>query len=272
MRSIISAVVVGSFVTVNVTAGDEISVVPEVKPLPTLRELEADRPDATESPRTVDAGYFQIESSVVGYSRDQNDGVKFEAWTWGETNLKYGLNDSMDLQLVIAPYVHETTRDCGQKEVNEGFGDLTLRLKWNMWGNDEGDTAFAVFPYVKIPTGTDVSNDKWEGGIIFPWAMNLSESVGIGIQAEFAHVWDEEDRDYDIDFLHTAVVGLDVTDQMGVYLEYLGVAGDRAYEAYASGGVTWAFSDLFQWDAGLVLGINDDAEDLNTFTGFTVKF
>ena len=26
-----------------------------------LRDLEADRPDATESPRTVDAGYFQID-------------------------------------------------------------------------------------------------------------------------------------------------------------------------------------------------------------------
>ena len=38
------------------------------------------------------------------------------------------------------------------------------------------------------------------------------------------------------------------------------------------GGVTWAFTDHFQWDAGIVVGLNDDAEDLNTFTGFTVKF
>ena len=237
-----------------------------------LRELEADRPDATESPRTVDAGHFQIEASVVGYSRDKNEGVKFEGWVWGETNVKYGINDSMDLQLVIAPYVHEATRDRGQKEVNEGFGDLMLRLKWNMWGNDEGETAFALFPYVKIPTGTDVSNDEWEGGIIFPWAMNLCDGVGIGLQAEVAYVWDEDERDYDMDFLHTAVVGFDVTDRLGVYLEYLGIAGDHAYEAYASSGVTWAVTDLFQWDAGLVLGMNDEAEDLNTFTGFTVKF
>lgn len=237
-----------------------------------LRELEADRPDATESPRTVDAGHFQIETSVVGYSRDKNEGVKFEGWVWGETNVKYGINDSMDLQLVIAPYVHETTRDRGQKEVNEGFGDLMLRLKLNMWGNDKGETAFALFPYVKIPTGTDVSNDEWEGGVIFPWAMSLCDGVGFGLQAEVAYVWDEDERDYDMDFLHTAVVGFDVTDRLGVYLEYLGIAGDHAYEAYASGGVTWAFTDLFQWDAGLVLGMNDEAEDLNTFTGFTVKF
>lgn len=267
-KPLLLGVIASSVVCSSALAGDVLALPPSGS----LRPLEADRPDATESPRTVDAGHFQIESSVLGYTRDQTDGVKFDAWTWGETNLKYGLNDSMDLQLVITPYVYEKTREGGVTEINEGFGDLTLRLKWNLWGNDEGKTALAVFPYVKIPSGTDVSNDKWEGGIIFPWAMDLSEGVGFGLQAEFAHVWDEEDHDYDIDFLHTAVLGVDVTDQLGVYLEYMGVAGDHPYEAYASGGVTWAFTELFQWDVGVVLGLNDDAEDLNTFTGFTVKF
>ncbi len=63
-----------------------------------------------------------------------------------------------------------------------------------------------------------------------------------------------------------------MTDKLGLYIEYLGIAGDHPYEAYASGGVTWAFTDQFQWDAGIVIGLNDAAEDLNTFTGFTVKF
>jgi len=237
-----------------------------------LRPLEADRPDATESPRTVDAGYFQVESSILGYSRDRSGGVKFDSWSWAETNIKYGLNDSMDLQLILAPYVREVTRSGGMRQEVEGIGDITLRLKWNLWGNDEGDTAFALFPYVKAPSGSDVSNDKWEGGIILPWAAEICDGVGFGMQAEFASVWDEDDGEHDIDFLHTAVLGFDVTDQLGLYVEYLGIAGDHPYEAYASGGVTWAFTDLFQWDAGLVLGLNDVAEDLNTFTGFTVKF
>ncbi|MEJ6572023.1 MAG: transporter [Akkermansiaceae bacterium] len=237
-----------------------------------LRDLEADRPDATESPRTVDAGYFQVESSILGYSRDHSGGMKFDSWSWGETNIKYGLNDSMDLQLVLAPYVREVTRSGGARQEDEGVGDITLRLKWNLWGNDEGKTAFAIFPYVKVPSGSAVSNDKWEGGVILPWATEICEGVGFGMQAEFAYVWDDNDRDYDIDFLHTAVLGFDVTDRLGLYLEYLGVAGDHPYEAYASGGVTFAFTDLFQWDAGVVIGINDAAEDLNTFTGFTVKF
>jgi len=237
-----------------------------------LRDLEADRPDATESPRTVDAGHFQIETSLLGYSRDRSSGEKFESWAWAETNIKYGLNDSMDLQLIFSPYVREVTRAGGMRQEVDGFSDITLRLKWNLWGNDEGETAFAIFPYVKAPSGSDVSNDKWEGGVILPWATELWEGVGFGMQAEFAYVWDDADGDYDIDFLHTAVLGFEVTDHLGLYIEYLGISGDHPYEAYASGGVTWAFNDAFQWDAGVVIGLNDAAEDLNTFTGFTVKF
>lgn len=235
-----------------------------------LRDLEADRPDATESPRTVDAGYFQLEMSFLGYSRNKVAGDKFESWSWAETNLKYGLNDSMDLQLIFAPHVRERSKVGGVSEEVDGFSDVTLRLKYNLWGNDGGSTAFAVFPYIKIPSGSDVSNDEWEGGVILPWALDLHEGVSLGLQAEFARVWD--DGSYDLDFLHTAVIGFDVSDYLGIYIEYLGISGDHPYEAYASGGLTWAFADYFQWDAGAVFGINEAAEDLTTFAGFTVKF
>lgn len=151
-----------------VFAGD-FQIVEQPAAVKDLRDLEADRPDATESPRTVDAGRFQIESSVVDYARDRSGGAEFETWTIGETNIKYGLNDSMDLQLIIAPYVREITHVNGVRDEVEGTGDITLRLKWNLWGNDEGRTALALFPYIKAPTGSsDISNDEWEGGIIVP--------------------------------------------------------------------------------------------------------
>lgn len=257
----------GMMTTLCLSAGE---IVESKAQKPVLRDLEADRPDATESPRTVDAGHIQVESSVLDYTRDRSGGVKFDAWTWGETNIKYGLNDSMDLQLVLAPYVREKTQTGGSSHQDEGFGDITMRLKWNLWGNDEGRTAFALFPYVKIPTGTAVSNDHWEGGVILPWAMEICDGIGLGLQAEIADVWN--DNDHELDFPHTAVLGFDITDQLGLYTEYVGVAGDHPYEAYASGGLTWAITSTFQWDAGVVIGMNDAAEDLNTFTGFTVKF
>jgi hypothetical protein len=41
---------------------------------PALRELTTDRPDATESPFTIDAGRLQLELEAVSYTRDRSGG------------------------------------------------------------------------------------------------------------------------------------------------------------------------------------------------------
>jgi hypothetical protein len=70
-----------------------------------MRELNTDRPDKTESPYTVDAGHFQIEADLVTYTRDrdQASGVKSESTSFLLSNLKVGLTNSVDLQLVVSP-------------------------------------------------------------------------------------------------------------------------------------------------------------------------
>lgn len=94
-----------------------------------LRELSPDRPDATESPLTVDAGRFAVEMSLFDFRRD--DGV--ESTTWGAINFKAGLNHNTDLQTIFNLYD-------GTEGGPDGFGDVTLRLKHNLWGNDGGST------------------------------------------------------------------------------------------------------------------------------------
>lgn len=228
-----------------------------------IRDLAADRPDATESPITVDKGYWQIETSVVDYSEDG----QFQSWTWAETNLKYGLTDSLDIQFVFAPYIEEN--DNGS--IEDGTSDLTIRLKYNLWGNDGGESALALFPYVKAPLGGSLSNDEWEGGLILPYAREINDKWGFGCQLEWEYVYDADSDDYDSNLLHTAVLGYSINDQWGAYIEYLGITGSD-YQAHASGGITYAVTRLFQLDLGAVVGLNDAANDFNTFTGFTVKF
>ena len=46
-----------------------------------MREMATDRPDVTESPYTVDAGHVQVESSFVEYTRDDDGGGDFDAWS-----------------------------------------------------------------------------------------------------------------------------------------------------------------------------------------------
>lgn len=228
------------------------------------RELSPDRPDATESPITVDAGAFVVEASLLDWTRDRGD----ETFTVMSTNFKIGLTDRMDLQTVIDAYIHENpATGIGA----EGFGDVTLRLKYNVWGNDGGSSAFALFPFVKIPTGTEVSNGELEGGLILPFSTDLAEGVGLGLMAEFDAVHDGVDG-YDLEFLHSAVLGFDLTESLGMFVEYIGVTGPSPYQPYLASGFTLGLSPDLVLDCGVKLGLNDHAEDLGVFAGFTKRF
>ena len=229
------------------------------------RDLSPDRPDATESPYTVDAGAIVIEASYFDWRRNGGD----ESHTVMASNLKVGLTNDTDLQLVFDTFTWENPRTGAGAE---GFGDVQLRLKHNVWGNDGGDTAFAIFPFIKIPTGTALSNGEVEGGLILPFGMDLADGVGLGLMAEIDAVYDEGSDDHDVEFLHSAVLGFDLSERLGLFTEYIGITGPSPYEAYFAGGFTLSLGDDLVLDWGTQVGLNDAAEDLGVFGGFTKRF
>ncbi|MBK1832943.1 transporter [Roseibacillus ishigakijimensis] len=226
-----------------------------------LRELAADRPDATESPQTVDAGRFQLEASLYDYRRHKGE----ESHTFGSLTAKVGLTDSSDLQFVWDSY---SRTDSGA----EGSGDLTIRYKHNLWGNEGGGTAFALFPFVKIPTGGELSNDQWEGGLILPFSTSLAQGVGLGLMAEIDYLYEEEEGNHAFAFVHTAVLGFDLSERLGLFTEYIGTAGEGFYEASLAAGLTYQVHEHLLLDAGATFGLTDEAEDLGLFTGFTIRY
>ena len=145
------------------------------------RDMSTDRPDKTESPYTIDAGHYQLESSFLDYSTDRHNPegsqIETEIFNIMPTNLKIGLLNHLDLQLIISPYIAEKTKEEGSSDDKKtGFGDIQTRLKCNLWGNDEGKMALAVMPFVKFPTnGANLGNDAVEGGLLFPFLWNYLE-------------------------------------------------------------------------------------------------
>jgi hypothetical protein len=223
-----------------------------------LRDLSPDRPDATESPITVDAGRFSVEMSLFDFRR--NRGV--ESTTWGALNFKAGLNHNTDLQTVFNLYD-------GTQGGPDGFGDVTLRLKHNLWGNDGGDTALALMPWIKIPTG-ELSNDEWEGGLIIPLGIDLTKNLGLGLMAEIDYL--HNGTRHEFEFLHTAVLGLSLTEKTGAYAEYIGIWKEDSYEAYLAGGMNYSVNEHLLLDFEVQSGLNSHAEDFGIFTGFTKRF
>jgi hypothetical protein len=241
-------------------------------PAELLRPLSADRPDTTESPYTVDAGHVQIESSVFDWVRDGDD----DTLTIASLNFKVGLLHNLDIQFIVDPYVRSDAEGAGNGGVNDGFGDSQIRLKLNLWGNDGGRTAMAVMPFIKVPTADEpLGNGEVDGGVILPFSIDLTEGLSLGLMAEFDAVYDEDDDNYDLGFVHTAVLGFDLTERVGAFVEYVGVWGSDSsipYSASTGAGVTFALNDNCQLDCGLNFALNDATDDFNPFAGFTIRF
>jgi hypothetical protein len=225
------------------------------------REMSTDRPDATESPFTVEPGIYQIESTAFSYSKEGSRGV----WTLAESNFKTGLTDRSDLQLVLRPWIRESG-------AGEGFGDVDVRLKYNLTGNDDGKIAAALMPFVTIPSQTAVSTGEWQGGFIVPFAMDVGESLGVGFQIQIDRAWNEEDQTHDWDFLHTAVIGGSASHRIGWFLEYVGAAGDHPYQASLLGGITYATNPDWQWDFAVGVGLTHAADDFSLAQGLSFRF
>jgi len=262
------------------TAGDEKAAFSLFRPTPEalLRDMSTDRPDKTESPYTVDAGRIQVEMDIVSFTSDENGSVVFRAWDIAPFNVKFGLSHDSDLQLFYGSYGRVTTigDSHGVRETLDGSGDLVVRLKRNLWGNDGGRTAFALMPFIKLPINArEDLNDALEGGLIVPLAIDIGNGVGIGLMTEIDVLRNEEGSGYSPAFVNSATIGFDVTQDLGVYLE---IFAERSMEDGAElvltfdTGFTLAVTDNIQFDAGVNLGLTEAADDLNLFVGQSVRF
>lgn len=244
-----------------------------------LRELSTDRPDVTESPYTVDAGWGQLEMDLFAYTRDREKlagaDTKVSALALANINLKFGLTSNIDLQTVFEPYtvIHVHDRISGTREKISGFGDITSRLKINFRGNDGGDTAFGIMPFVKWPTNQHgLGNDSVEGGLIVPVAFNLGGGWDMGAMTEFDVVRNEADTGYAVDWTNSVTFSHDLAGKLGGYAELATTLTRGRDLASFDCGLTYGASRHLQFDAGVNLGLTRATEDLTVFTGVSLRF
>ena len=252
-------------------------------PAAQMREMSTDRPDQTESAYTVDAGHIQLETDLwsrgVDRSRDAGQDLRTIDNAYGSINVKLGLTNSTDIQIILAPYLDTLTRDLSSGAVvgkNHGFGDVTARLKVNLWGNDGGDTAMAVMPFVKLPASSNAMGNRYvEGGVILPLALRMVDGLDICLMTEVDAVRNSADTGYAAAFVNTATVGFELADRIGMYTEIATAISTEAgthWDVTADAGLTFALSDSLRLDAGVNVGLTRAARDLNPFVGLSWRF
>ena len=248
-----------------------------------LRPLETDRPTKSNSPYTVDAGHFQYESDIVNSTYDH---YSYGRTTTSDTlvadpTLKLGLTNNTDLEVALAPFnfVRSTSRAGGVKTDGNGFGDIYTRLKVNLLGDDGGDYAVAIVPYVKAPTASrTLGNGHYEGGAYAPVSFALPGDVTglvmteVDVLEDAALTGTHENYQNLINFSHA--IGK-TEDNLTGYVEfYSDVDNDAGLQPYytADFAVAWLVSPNFQLDIGTNVGLNKAAPDIQGYVGISQRF
>lgn len=249
-------------------------------PVELMRDMSTDRPDRTESPYTVDAGHIQVETSLLDYTYEHHNPdepqVRTDNFSFIPSNLKVGLLNNTDLQIVLEPFIHEYSRDDGSRSEKSGFGDIQTRLKVNVWGNDGGATALAVMPFIKFPTNNHaLGKDDSEGGVIIPLGVALPADWNMGVMSEFDFNKNAEDHHYHTEYVQSITFSHTIVGELSGYVEFFSNVSAEEKAKWVSTvdiGLTYAVSKDLQLDMGVNIGTTAAAEDLNPFCGLSWRY
>lgn len=241
-----------------------------------LRPMATDRPDATESPTTVDAGRFQVEMSFASHTRDRRhpdySDVRISEWNFIPVNFRVGLTHDTELQIVVDNFVRVDERPASAlfRGRRNGWGDITLRLKKNLIGNDGGETAVALMPFIKLPTNSGgLGNNRVEGGLIVPASVSFGgREFGVMTAMDIVH----DGGGYTATWLNTITTGFEFTDSLGGFVELASETGGGSHSLTFNTGLTLSLSDNVQLDTGINTGLTRAAPDSATFAGISVRY
>jgi len=245
-----------------------------------MRKFTPDRPAKGFSVRTIDAGHFELETDLVNYTTSNDQGVITRNWQALDPTMKVGLTNWMDFEVQFNGLQTSQSFDgaSGDKLLNgTGFGDVLLRTKMNMFGNDSGFAGLALIPYVKLPSSAPViSNGAVEGGLIVPLALRPDDFI-ITLMTE-------------VDVLKTATGDgryANFVNLVGVSHPIPGLDGANAtVELFSSAGTDPATPPVYTFDlaanyrldqhtiidVGLNLGLNIAAPRVQVYSGISFRF
>jgi hypothetical protein len=280
-----SCLAAGAIVPAGAASADEKDRNTLFNPTPAdkLRPFNTDRPTKSNVPYTVDAGRFQYEGDffIYGFDNTSTPGTTITSWTVGNPTFKLGLLNNVDVEVNFSAYnsIRATQVNNGAASVAQGFGDIFMRFKWNLFGNDGDGPALAFIPYAKWPTApvspAGTGNGYVEGGLIAPLALPLPGGFTAIVMGEMDIVKNAFNDSYRVNLPALLNVSRAIFEGVTAYAEiYANWSTDpRAPSIYtADFAIAWQPRPNLQLDAGINIGLNAAAIPYQIYVGIAQRF
>lgn len=250
-----------------------------------LRDMDTDRPNVTNTPHTIDAGHWQIETGVMDftYYRDDSSGddVSSDDFAFGQLNFRLGVLDNLELNAVVNAYETERDHNISSHATfrASGFGDTIVGGKLNLWGNeggaDVGCTALAIQPQFIFPTArNNIGTGRFEFSVTAPFLANLPADFHLGLQPGVSQERNSSNTGYVTGFPISVSLDRVVFGKLDVYLEYschLTTEKHMTAPQTIDMGGTYPLTKNIVLDAGVNVRLNRASNNIEVLTGISIR-
>jgi hypothetical protein len=226
-----------------------------------IPELEADRPDQTETPSIVPKRYFQFETGFVFERTDpRSKQIVHPSTLW-----KYGLNGNIELRLITEL---NTIKEAGTSV--SGLIPIAIGFKTKI-SEEKGlipKTSLIAHMNMRSLASKEFQTEKYAPEFRFTMQHTLSSNISLGYNLGME--WDGESNDPE--YIYTLTSGFGISEKFGCYIELYGFAAkahtaDHRFDA----GITYLPTDWLMLDASGGFGVSKTAPQNFFGMGFTVR-
>jgi hypothetical protein len=244
-----------------------------------LRDFCANRPGLGTPSCVIDKGHAAVEVGLADWTREHDSSSKTDTWNFGELVLRYGLTNTLEVDISWDGYgiARSRDRDTNDTERTSGGGDVTFALRQNILNPDGSGTSLAVMPYVSTPTGSDAfSAGDWGAGVVVPVSFDIGHGFTLAFSPQIDAAVDGDGDGRHLAYGSVAGLGFGLTDNLSATIE-ASLARDRdpdgaTTEALAGLSFAWKPQADLQFDVGVVAGLNDDSPDAELYAGVARRF
>jgi hypothetical protein len=233
-------------------------------------EIEPDRPDVSNSTRTVPVGTVQLETGLE-YAQTSANSVAHRSAV--QVALRVGLTERLELRLEGEPLV----RLRGPADETD-HGDLTLGVKYRFLDADprNGLPALGVLPFVKLPLASEpIGSERPDFGLQFlasadlPWALSLDANAGL------VAVGQRDPNGFLVQWLVSASLSRQVTEGLTPFVELFYATRDEhggRDQLGADAGVVFVVTRAVALDAAVETSWAGAGPDYAVRAGISVRF
>jgi hypothetical protein len=226
--------------------------------------IQLDRPDQTETPSIVPAGYIQAENGFL-MENETKDGQNY---TYPSCLWKYGINERVELRLITE---FASMKDKVNNKTTSGLMPITVGFKANIC-QEKGIIPHTSF--IGHLTTANIGSEELRTAYAAPsfrflMAHNVTDrfSISYNLGAEWNGETPEES------YLYTFATGYAITDKLGMYAELYGFAprSSKAWHGF-DGGFTYLVNNDIMIDLSGGFGVTENAPDNYIAFGFSYRF